>query len=66
MIEQYNVVSPFQILDNDAQARQNNEHLAKFLFNKICSSDKSVQHVLIMPDVKQRGYVITIEREVNQ
>lgn len=66
MIEQYNVVSPFQILDNDAQARQNNEHLAKVLYQKICSGDKSVQHILIMPDMKQRGYVITIEREACQ
>lgn len=66
LIEQYDIVSPFQIIDNDAQARQNNEHLAKFLYSKICSSNKSIQQIQIIPAMKHRGYIITIERETIQ
>lgn len=66
MIEQYNVISPFQILDNDAQALQNNEHLAKVLYSKICSSNKSIQQIQIIPYMKHRGYIITIKRETIQ
>ena len=66
MIERYNVISPFQNLYTELQARQNNEHLAKFLYSKICNSNKSIQQIQIIPDAKQRGYVITIEREISQ
>lgn len=66
LIEQYKIISPFQIIDNDTQALQNNEHLAKFLYSKICSSNKSIQQIQVFPDAKQRGYTIVILREVNQ
>lgn len=62
LIEQYNLISPFQIIDNETQELQNNEHLAKFLYSKICSSNKSIQQILVIPDAKQKGYVIAIER----
>lgn len=62
LIEQYNLISPFQIIDNEAQELQNNEHLAKFLYSKICSGNKSIHQILVIPDAKQKGYVIAIER----
>lgn len=64
MIEQYNIVSPFQAISNTAQVIKNNEHLAKFLYDKICSRNETVEQILIVPDAKQRGYVIVINREI--